>query len=188
MTLRLLLAAAGIFAAAALAAADAPPQRPAYATFHMVRTRNIFDPDRRPMAQQGAPAPRPAPAAPAAPDYVALTGIMVTSDKAFAFFSGSRTEFNAVLAVSGTVANMKVTKITPAQVEVSRAGHAIVIAVGQQLALNSSTPVAATPPADTQAPAPDSSPGPVAAPPGIPADQQDLVRRMMERRQHETSR
>ncbi len=115
---------------AALAGADTPKrvqtpsgQPAAYATFRLVRTRNIFDPDRRPLAAQAPPPPVRAAAPPAAADFVALTGTLVTGDKAFAFFTGSRAEFNTVLAVSGTVATFKVTKITPVQVEVNRGGN-----------------------------------------------------------------
>ena len=181
MSSRGLLALAGILAmTAGLAAADAPEQRPPYTTFRLVRTRNIFDPDRKPMELQAGPvAPPSAPPATAA-DYVALTGTLVTGDKSFAFFTGSRSEFNAVLAVSGTVANITVTKITPAHVEVKRGGNPIVIAVGQQLDLNSSTPVATV-----VMPVSEPSPGPAT---GQAPEQENLIRRMMERRQKEISK
>jgi len=167
--------------AAGLAAADAPKQQQIpFTAFRLVRTRNIFDPDRRPMASEAGPA-APHSAPPASPsDYVALTGTLVTGDKAFAFFTGSRPEFNAVLAVSGTVANIRVTQITPAQVKVNRDGKPIVIAVGQQLPLDGSTPVA-------MVAAPDSQPSPPAAT-SQDSGQENLIRRMMERRQRETSR
>jgi len=163
--------------AGSLAAADAPAQRPAFETFRLVRTRNIFDPDRRMSSQAAARAPSGA----APSDYVALTGTLVTADKVLAFFSGSRPEFNTVLGLSGTVANIKVTGITPLQIEVNRAGKAFVIAVGQQLALDGTAPVASVVPDVPDA----SSAPPDATPPSAPG-QEDIVRRMMERRQKET--
>ncbi len=157
--------------------ADAPPKNLSYANFNLVRTRNIFDPERQPYSAHLPPVAAH-PSAPPIPDYVAVTGTLVTEEKALAFFGGSRPEFNAVLGVSGTVANMKVTRITPEHVEVNRAGKPFVIPVGQQLALDGTAPIAAAPKTE----APSAPPAPPSA--GAPG-QADIIRRMMERRQKE---
>ncbi len=60
--------------------------RPAYDSFRLIHTRNVFDPDRRPIRPPGSAASS---AAPTHADYVALTGIASDGEKSLAFFSGS---------------------------------------------------------------------------------------------------
>jgi hypothetical protein len=169
--------------------ADAAPDAPGqgFDAFRMVRTRNIFDPDRRPIVQAST-APREVRSAPPTrSDYVALTGTMVTADKALAFFSGSRSEYNKVLSADQSIADVKITKITSDSIDVERAGKKITVAVGQTVPLDGSAPTAAPIAAPANA-APTSSSGTETAPssPGAPpADASDVLKRMMEKRQQE---
>jgi hypothetical protein len=177
---------AALFTAVAFlfGASPAWAQSPArgFDSFRLVKTRNVFDPDRR--AGLVASQPRTQPAT-AGADYVALTGTLVTPEKSRAFFSGSRPEYNKVLAVGETVAGATILSITPAAVEIQQADKKTSVAVGQQLPggndAHSTEPPAAT---DAAIPAiPEASPTPS---PPAPADaSSDLVRRMMERRQKE---
>ncbi len=184
------------------AAADAPsPTGPlTYDNFKLVHTRNVFDPDRRPV--------RPANATPTGgrADYVALTGTMINTDKSYAFFSGSRSDFNRVLSVGDKIANARLTEITPLNIVVERDGRRINVAVGQTVPLDAKS-VPGAPPVnvvDTAAPnpgsvdavAPTASNNPAAAPansnnnaaPGTKppvGNREEIMRKMMERRQQD---
>ena len=117
-------------------------QRPTitFESYKLVRTRNVFDPDRRPLVKkEGAPTAAPIQQS----DYVALTGTMLNAGKTLAFFSGSRTEFNKVLAVRDSIAKATITKIDGTGVELDRDGRKITVAVGQTVPLDNSAPAAA---------------------------------------------
>ena len=161
------------FCALLLAAANSGwAQKPVSAAqgfdaFKMVRTRNIFDPDRRPPpSQNGTSAAAAVPLAQS--DYVVLTGTLVTNDKALAFFSGSRADFNKVLPVQEKIAGATITKIDPGSVTIDRAGKTVTIAVGWTVPLNgaASAPAPAPAPETSRAlPAFGSTPPPAAASP-----------------------
>ena len=193
--------AIGILFALITSAAAAPPPRPSpspaaasnnggpqtYDSFRLVHTRNVFDPDRRPLRPAGASSPA---AAVTRADYVALTGIASDGEKSLAFFSGSRVEFNTVIPVNSKVAGATLTKITPMNVEVERNGRHLVVNIGQTVPLDDKSSPAAAPtdqPA-TAAPATASAPS-TASPaagsaPGAPASAaniEEIRRRMMER-------
>ena len=156
----------------------APVRKLSYDNYRFVRTRNIFDPERKPGVVVVAPSQIPAPTQ---ADYVALTGILLTSEKSLAFFSGSRPEYNKVLAVSGTLCGATVVKITEANIEVTRGKMRFTIAVGQTLPLTANA---------VPGPAPGVAPvlatGSAASMPSTSDPDKDaLLRRMMERRQRE---
>lgn len=165
----------------------APTQLKGFASFPLVRARNIFDPDRQPMVMDAPPPSRTQ--APRQNDFFALTGTLVTADKALAFFAGSRPEFGKVLSTRDTIAGATVDRITPSHVEVNRGGKRISVAVGQQLLLDGTAPTAYVPSAevttDSQS-APVTGGAPATNPGSMPSN--DILRRMMERRQKETSR
>jgi hypothetical protein len=187
-----------------LAQHPAPAQ--GFDAFKMVRTRNIFDPDRRPPpSENGASAASAAPIAQS--DYVALTGTLITGDKALAFFSGSRGDFDKVLPVKEKIAGVTITKISPNGITIDRAGKTSTIAVGWTLPLNgaasapapmSAEAAPALPAFGTVAPVaaaaapgaagaianPAVSPAPGATPP-VPAPNEDVARMMRQRRQQE---
>lgn len=183
-----LFCAVAVIAAVFVAHAQAPAKKVAFDAFRLIQTRNIFDPDRRALASHwgatGAPVATPAPEAkPSGADFVALTGIMVTEDNALAFFGGSRADYDKVLSVKGSIAGATVTKITPANIEVSRDGKTIKVAVGQTIPFDGSSPAPAPVPVAGSAgtPSGNTSPG-NAAPSG---NVSETLRRMMERRQQE---
>ena len=169
-------------AATGWTAPQSPSGKQGFEAFKMLRTRNIFDPERQP----GAATPSQVSAAPSAGDYAALTGTMITAEKALAFFSGSRPDFNAVLSTGGKIAGTKITNITTDSVEVERGGKRVVIAIGQTVPLDANSvpgpapaPSASTATPSTPSAAPGSSPAPASA------DREAVRRRMMEKRQQE---
>ena len=179
-------ASACLLALSAALALAAPAKKTGYDGYPLLQTRNIFDPERLPGITT-APAAAQTPS-PTAADYAALKGTLLAADKTLAFFSGSRAEFNKVLAVGGKIAGATVTQITFDFIEVEREGKRIRIAVGQTVPLNASALPGTAP---TSAPAstfttPTNTPRSTAAAPTPPlADREALMRRMMEKRQQE---
>jgi hypothetical protein len=165
---------------------QAPASPKGFDVYRVVIERNIFDPERQPMAAGAPPVieqPRKA------GDYIALTGVMFDNGKALAFFSGSRSDYDKVIEVNGEIAGAKVTRIAPNGIVVDRAGKKIAVAVGQTVPFDGSAPGA--PPAEagvSSAPAAANTTTPGENPPNpppLPGNLSDVMRRMMERRQHE---
>lgn len=168
-----------------------------FENYRMVRTRNVFDPDRRSLS---APSSSPVPAVVKPSDYVALTGTLLNADKSLAFFSGSRSDFNKVLSVRDKIADATITDITAAGVEVDRGGKKVTVAVGQTVPLDNSAPTAAplaqTLPsgggdvaspntAPNNPPTASASAATAAAANGLSSKQQEIMKRMMEKRQQD---
>ena len=186
------------------AALDAPRGPLTYDSFKLVHTRNVFDPDRRPVRAANA-----APTTATRADYVAFTGTMINGDKSYAFFSGSRADFNKVLTVGEKIASSTVTQITPFTVVVERDGRKVTVNQGQTVPLDgksapgaapiSTVEVTATtidrPPTGTEANPPSSAaatnPAISRTAPGAPGgkppagNKEELMRKMMEKRQQE---
>lgn len=183
----------------AVAATPAPEPQTGFGLYRMVRLKNIFDPDRRPMPTEGAAKPTPVISSGNRNSYLVLTGTMVTETKRLAFFSGSHSEYNRVVHAHEKVGDCEVEAISTSHVDLKRGEEAIVLAVGKQLTLGDRSAggeavVSAPPAAPADAPPSVSSP---AAPDGVPSatpaarvgdplDQNDIMRRMMERRRNET--
>lgn len=195
---RIVAVFAAALGAGALVAAPQPPKG-FDGNFALVKTRNIFDPQRQP----GLAGPAPTAAPVTRSDFAALTGILVTSDKTLAFFSGSRPEFNTVLKPGASIAGATIARITPTFIEVTRDGKTIPVMVGQTVPLDAaSAPGAAPAPAPIATPATASTPSipsnlpvtttsapasaPAASPSSVPnVDREAVMRRMMQKRQQE---
>jgi hypothetical protein len=175
--------------------------------FRFVRNRAIFDPGRQSMQRETSSAPSQTISR---SNFIALTGTMVAGGKKLAFFNGSRSEYSKVIPEGESIADFKLTSIGPGQVELSLAGKLVTVAVGQHVPLAGSSipatsdvpvtaevPAGSTPNASPSGSSPISAPNPSATAPGsapatapAPAptsDKSELLRRMMERRQKETS-
>ena len=182
------------------AAADAPRGPLTYDSFKLLHTRNVFDPDRRPLRPTGPTTTTGGSRA----DYVALTGTLTDPNKTSAFFSGSRADFNKVLSVGDKIANATITEITSLNIVVNRDGKPTTVAVGQTVPLDAKSAPGAAPAnfADvvndagsaaagtaTAAGGAPSAPGAASAAPGgskpNPSSKEEIVRRMMERRQQD---
>lgn len=172
-----------------------------YEAFKTVRTRNIFDPNRRPV-REAAPPQQQQPRSPSQPrtrsSTFTLTGTMVREGRSLAFFSGSRTEFSKVISVGDSVANYKITAIEPAQVSLEHDGKTLTLALGTPFRIDSSTndPVSPDEPPDKADPEDPSNPpaGDGASRPPTPAvptgsdAKSEILRRMMERRAQEMNK
>ena len=124
---------------------------------------------------------------------------MITKDKALAFFSGSRADFNKVLPVHDKIAGLTITRITPDNITLDQAGKPVTVTVGWSVPLNGAasapgpTPVPAAvpapgaiPPAGAPAapagPNPAPGPPPVAGAPPPPVSPNDDIARIMRAR------
>ncbi len=187
--LTILLGLAGIV----ISTAAEPAQ--GFKTFHLIQTRNVFDPNRRPSRVEIPTQRTSTTKTRSRSNSLSLTGTMVTTGKSLAFFNGSRSEYSKVIGVGDSVADFKVAAINAMQVELEKDGKRTSIAVGSQLTLEGSTvetvstepgapsddaPETPTDATTTGAPNPPSAPAPAGS-----DDKNDVVRRMMERREKE---
>lgn len=164
-----------------------------YDAYKVVRTRNIFDPNRKAVREvppKNAPAPR------SRSSTFTLTGTMVREGRSLAFFSGSRSEFSKVIGVGDSVANYKITAIAPAQVELEHDGKKLTLEIGKPFQIEGS-PGEPEPPEEPAAEAnatnePNATDAPPpASPTETPAStdpKAEILRRMMERRAKEMNK
>jgi len=181
-----------LIAALLLPPALAQERKPSYDDFKLVKSRNIFDPNRRASRREEPRESRPE--SRSRPNWLMLTGTMVTDGRTLAFFNSSRSDYRKVIGVGDLVADYKLTAITPLQVEWEHGGKRSVLAVGRQVQLEGMTsePVESSPPSDTaSAPPPANGEMATVAPSGgAPAapptnDKNEILRRMMEKRAKE---
>ncbi|MEI8235117.1 MAG: hypothetical protein WCH57_10595 [Verrucomicrobiota bacterium] len=183
-----------LLAAGTTAFATPAPKKPGFDAYALLRTRNIFDPERQPGATTDATPAASTQAPPGRADFAALTGIMITSEKPLAFFSGSRPEYSGVLPAGSAIAGARLARITADAIEIERNGKRTLVAVGQTVPLDATsaptaapTPIAAPDPSASSA-APTGAatfPSSPAASTPASADREALIRRMMEKRQKE---
>ena len=174
--------------ALALVAAGALHAAEGYDAFKLVRTRPIFDPSRT--ASHGESKKETKPKGETKPNFLALTGTMVTESRTLAFFTGSKPEHSKVIAVGAEIANFRVKRIAAAEVEIERDGKPVVLTIGKQIPLEGSVIVTAAEPAPVpESPAPSADAKPPTGDATTPTtDKAEIIRRMMERRKKESSK
>jgi hypothetical protein len=163
-----------------------------YGAFRLLRSRNIFDPERRSMQSDAPQQPR-SESRSSRSNFIALTGTMVTAGKTLAFFTGSQPDYNKVIGVGDSIADFKVTQIEPTHVDLTLGGKLINVTVGRQLPLEGSSAAGGVATIDAPPPpgsAPGAPPPTTAAPTSVAptTDKNEMMRRMMERRQKEMSK
>jgi hypothetical protein len=179
-------------------------------SFKLLRSRNIFDPNRRSGGKSSSSSQRET--SESSGDSFTLTGILVHDAKSFAFFSGSRQ--SKVVHLQGSFGGARVISIQNTQVELERDGKHVIVPVGKRLRIqedgnleistpndtvthtppitvsttSTATAPTITPPPVTEANTPDASAeGEVETPPPA-GDSNDLLKKMMEKRQKELSK
>ena len=180
-----------VFLATNLASAQSKVRPQGFDDFKLVKTRNIFDPNRRAVRGESARESRSSSARIIRANTLSLTGTMVAEGRTLAFFSGSRSEYNKVIGIGESVADYKVKAITTTEVELEHGGKATALSVGKALTLEGSVEI----PADSE-PAADASletssaapPAGAAGPPAPSNDKNEVLRRMMERRAKEMNK
>lgn len=145
--------------------------------FRLITERNIFNPNRSGRRD------RTVEEAPPRLDVITLVGTMDSDQGGLrAFFDGSEAGFRKVLHVGESVDKFKVTKIAPQNVDLERDGKTVSIRVGQQFRRPEGADWNLA--ADLQPRSVIADPARVDpnAPPVIPANADDVTRRLMERR------
>ena len=178
--------ALGAFLAAAGSTFAQAPKPKGFDDFQLVKTRNIFDPNRRAIRSEGSRDSRSTTRI-TRPNTLSLTGTMVTDGRMLAFFSGSRSEHSKVIGVGESVAEYKVKSIATTQVELEKDGKATPLAVGKTLTLEGTTEVVADSAAASETSAdPTSAAAPAAGTAPAPTNaKEELLRKMRERHEKE---
>jgi len=108
------------------------PVAPRLEDFKLISDRNIFNPNR---SQRQARSERPPPPTERPPrrESLALLGTLSYRKGEFAVFGGSESSFRQVLTVSDQVAGCKITKVATDQVTLEQNGRPIELRVGMQM-------------------------------------------------------
>ena len=189
------------------AQAPSEPIGKGFEAFRLLRTRNVSDPNRRaPREPRGDESRRSGPPR-SRTDSFNLLGTMVTEGKTLAFFGGTRSEYSRIIPVGESVGDFKLKSIGVGQVELERDGKTTTLIIGRTLQLEGTrapegpdipeeTVDPNTPPQPGASPTSPGSTSPSADPgspgaSGAPApsnDKNEVLRKMMERRQKELSK
>ena len=184
-------AAGDVAGGSAAAAGTNAPSRLDYAYYRLITERNIFNPNRRPYRPTQ---PREAPPIRPNTDYVSLVGVMRYDDGDFAFFTGNLSKYEKTAKVAETIANCKVAAINVGSnsVKIDAGTNRLELQVGMSMRVDeegvwhvSRTPAMFSSYNSTPNPGSDSvAPSTAAAPGGSApsADDNDVIKRLMERR------
>jgi hypothetical protein len=168
----------GAAAAVTPAPAPAPAAGPtvSFSTFQLIGNLNIFNPNRVGYVP-GSAQPHS--------DTIAFVGTMDSTKGRLAFFNSSNASFRKAMGQGAMIADFTVTRIEPDRVELTKDSKSTWLAMGQQLR---------RPPGGEWEPGAGgslaaeagSSAGPDnASAPAIPAGADDVVKRLMEKRQQQ---
>jgi len=97
-----------------------------FASFQIIRQRNIFDPSRVPHRRSSSSAARVV-------DSFSFMGTMSYAKGNFAFFDGTSPDFRKVLELEGSIADFKVIAITPKSVTLVSGTNETVLPLGTQM-------------------------------------------------------
>ena len=97
-----------------------------FASFQIIGQRNIFDPNRVPHRRSSSSAARVV-------DSFSFVGTMSYAKGNFAFFDGTSPDFRKVLELEGSIADFKVTAITPKSVTLVSGTNETVLPLGTQM-------------------------------------------------------
>ena len=198
MKIILALALAGGLGAFAQTNGSKIPGGTDYSAFsRFVTDRNIFDPNRQPhytSSRTRTPTRTTRTHSTSAPAFT-LVGTMSYEKGLFAFFSGNNADLKKVLPVAEYIAGYRVTEITPGRVTLASTNQpgGLHLSVGDVMRLEGGkwelSGKGEVPAGDSSSVAetPGSSSGePVAAAPTSAAEPNDVLKRLMEKREKET--
>ena len=152
-----------------------------YDSFRLITDRNIFNPNRSGRRDRTAEE-----IAPPRTDVISLVGTMDSDNGLRAFFDGSEPAFRKALHVGESIDKYKVAQIAPMVVDLERDGKTLSVRVGQQLRRPDGADwnlvgedVARR---EAQARAAAEAKVDPNAPPAIPADADEVTKRLMQKR------
>lgn len=174
--------------------AATPERRQGFEAFKLVYSRNVFDPNRRPSSGPG----RVRAARPKKVEGISLVGTMIYGQSAYAFFKGSDAKFQTALSLSNTVAGLTLIAIQPDGVKFSSASNSVLeLALDKQLRRDDDGEwQVATSPVSYESTSSSSGSGGStgsresvsAASPGSGGSADDIIRRLMKKREQEINR
>ncbi len=150
--------------------------------FRLISDRNIFNPNRT--GRRDRPTEESAPRL----DVITLVGTMESDRGLRAFFEGSSSAFRKALRVGESVESFKITQVSPTGAELEREGKQFSVRVGQQLRRPDGGEwnliAADVVRSEAAAAAAKANAGKIdpTAPVAIPANADDVTRRLMEKR------
>lgn len=162
------------------------PPAPDFSTFRIVPERNIFNATR-----SGQPR-RTERRRPNRVDSFSLVGIIQYEKGRFAFFDGTSPEYRTVLRPRGTIAGYTVLEIAPDRVKLAQGTNQVIeLKVGMQMRREDDSEWILAESGGTYASTSSSSPSQPSRPSGGSApssgsDEDDVVKRLMQRREMET--
>jgi hypothetical protein len=164
------------------AAANESPW-PALESFNIIERNNIFDPNRRPPPPRGQTRTR------TPLEAFALTGTMSYEKGRFAFFNGTSSAYDKVLAVGGNIAGYTVKEITSTNVTLAANGKDFKMPVGRQVRKQNGNwqmgrPVEITND-ETNSEEAEATGNSSAAPVGANAQMNEILKRLMEAKAQE---
>lgn len=164
---------------------------PTYDTFRIISQRNIFDPNRS-AYRPGSDRPRQT--RQQRSNYFGLVGTMSYQKGKFAFFDGTESEYRKVLEPGGSIAGYTVKGITNQMVTLAANGKEIEMKVGAQmrqegdsgwkLSMPAEQPASTDADSETQTDSTDTATS-SAPPTGSSPEMNDVLKRLMEKRQQE---
>ncbi|MBI5388156.1 MAG: hypothetical protein HZA90_26115 [Verrucomicrobia bacterium] len=180
-----------------------------FASFKILTDRNIFDPNRSPRRQRDE---RREYRRPTRIDSFALVGTMSYEKGQFAFFDGSSYEFRKVLKPADTIAGYKLAEVGHNEVKLATGTNCVELRMGMQmrrvddgewsLSMRSESSSSFSPTTAASAPSAaagtNAEPGVVAAnaeaapaataPAAASADENEILKRLMQRREQEMNK
>ena len=162
------------------------PGRPDFQDFRIISERNIFNPNRSPRRERSRSEREPDRRV--RTESVALLGTMNYDKGWFAFFDGSRSDYRKALQPGDAIAGYTIGEIAPNHVKLESTNNPpIQLRVGTQMRkqdegeweIRDRFEAASTPTA------PATTPGDTNATPSSTAEESDIVKRLMQKREQE---
>jgi hypothetical protein len=154
-----------------------------FTAFNIIGDRNIFNPNRSPR-RTGGNEPRPKVKV---VDSFGLVGILAYEKGTFAFFDGSASEFKKVLKVSDQIAGYTIAEVSSASVKLNKDGKTLEVPVGSQMRREEQGDWTLSMQQQTYAASPSaaSTSNTTSAPAGAGGDADEVLKRLMQRREQE---
>lgn len=167
------------------------PENPRESLLQLLRERNIFNPNRRgPVREDRERTPEPEPQR----ESFQLIGALTTPEQQLAFFDGSNSDYRRVINVGELIAGFKVTAITTTSVQLEHDTNQIEVAVGTGMERvgdnpweTSSAPFRSTPITSENSATNDSTDTSTESTSPSGGEENDILKRMLERRRQEAS-
>lgn len=134
-TLGLLMAALALALPGWAGAAEPSPasDAPRLEAFNVLLERNIFDPQRRPNERGGEKSREETAATTSTTERISLDGVMIDGGRAVAFFEGTETQYTVAVRLGEEIAGHRLVEIHTDQVRLEKKGRTLELPVAGQL-------------------------------------------------------